>query len=237
MAIVYLHLRKDNRQPFYVGIGVKESRAFVKDRRSNHWQRVVNKYGLIVEVLCYNISYHNACDIEKHIIKFYGRKDNGTGILVNKTNGGEGSLGIIVSESTREKLRQKNLQRIYKPHSEEARLKNRLAHLGIKTVPCSAEKKLKLRISNLGTKRRPCTEEEKEVKRIKSTGKKLPESAKEKVREARSQSIHQIDSLQNFIKEWPSAKFAAKKLEVPYYTLRRRLNTNKLYLNSYWKIA
>ena len=39
------------------------------------------------------------------MIAIFGRKDLGTGILRNLTDGGEGASGTVVSESTREKCR------------------------------------------------------------------------------------------------------------------------------------
>ena len=44
------------------------------------------------------MTWDEACTKEIEFIKLYGRKDNNTGILVNLTDGGEGTLGVIVSE-------------------------------------------------------------------------------------------------------------------------------------------
>jgi hypothetical protein len=43
------------------------------------------------------------------LIDFWGRKDNGTGILRNLTDGGEGCSGAILSEETKKKI-SKSLQ-------------------------------------------------------------------------------------------------------------------------------
>jgi hypothetical protein len=47
-----------------------------------------------------------ALAIERDLIKYFGRKNNGTGILRNLTDGGDGgAAGAIISEKTRQKLR------------------------------------------------------------------------------------------------------------------------------------
>jgi hypothetical protein len=90
MAIVYIHKRKDTGQIFYVGIGKKESRAYTNWGRNNYWKDLVGKIEYSIEIIKNNISWEEACQIEKELIKSIGRKDMDLGPLVNKTNGGEG---------------------------------------------------------------------------------------------------------------------------------------------------
>lgn len=105
MAIVYRHIRLDSKQPFYIGIGKDLKRAYTKYSRSHRWNFIVNKYGYEVEILFYDLSWDDSIEKEKEFIKLYGRLDNNTGILVNMTDGGDGSLGIIQSEESKEKKR------------------------------------------------------------------------------------------------------------------------------------
>jgi hypothetical protein len=80
--------------PVYVGKGIN-GRAY------SHLKRSHNKHldGYIknnpVEVLFYmeNLTEENAFRIEQDLIKYYGRKDLGTGCLFNHTDGGEGVFG------------------------------------------------------------------------------------------------------------------------------------------------
>ena len=129
MAIVYEHLRNDTNEVFYVGIGVDEGRAYVKDGRNPHWKNIVNKVGYTVNIIYKDIEHEEAKNIEILLIEKYGRKDLGTGNLVNLTDGGEGSLGVIVSEETRQKLSEaqkgENNGFFGKKHSEETRQKYR----------------------------------------------------------------------------------------------------------------
>jgi len=90
MAIVYQHKRNDTNEIFYIGIGRDYYRAGRKASRNKHWHNIVNKCGFTKEILLNNISWEEAIEEEKRLIKKYGRKDLGTGCLVNMTKGGEG---------------------------------------------------------------------------------------------------------------------------------------------------
>ena len=108
MAIVYRHRRLDNHEVFYVGIGKTEKRAYNKWDRNTYWKNIASKYGCDVEILAKGLSWEDACELECFLIEEYGRKDLGTGQLVNMTDGGDGVKG----------------------HSPEAIKKIRAAHIG-----------------------------------------------------------------------------------------------------------
>jgi group I intron endonuclease len=129
MAIVYEHLRNDTNEVFYVGIGKTEKRAFDKNRRTQYWKRIVEKVGYSVNIIHKDIDYEEAKNIEILLIEKYGRKDLGIGNLVNMTDGGEGCLGVIVSEETRQKLAKLAIGRTF---SEETRQKMSKERIGEK---------------------------------------------------------------------------------------------------------
>ena len=110
MAYLYRHIRKDLNQPFYIGIGSDENynRAFDKYKRNSIWKRIVSKTEYEVEIMLDELSWEEVCKKEIEFIRLYGRKDNGTGILSNMTDGGEGSLNIIMTEEVKNKIRIKN---------------------------------------------------------------------------------------------------------------------------------
>lgn len=97
---VYVHYRLDNNSPFYVGKG-RGNRAYKTHGRSEYWRRVSNKYGFLPEIIFDNLSEEEAFQVEKDCI--LELRDFGYG-LVNMTNGGEGTSGLVLSNETREKI-------------------------------------------------------------------------------------------------------------------------------------
>lgn len=103
MAIVYTHSKKSG-EIFYIGIGLKNSRAYSKANRNKHWHNTVNKHGLEVNIVNYDIEWSEACKIEKMLILKYGRNDLKNGKLVNLTDGGEGVIGYNYTDEVRNKM-------------------------------------------------------------------------------------------------------------------------------------
>ena len=105
MAIVYQHIRLDTNEVFYIGIGKTEKRAYNKtNHRNNYWKNIINKTEYNVEILFNDLTWKEACQIEQYLIKYYGRKNLKTGMLVNMTDGGDGCIGQVVSLETRKKM-------------------------------------------------------------------------------------------------------------------------------------
>jgi len=104
MAYVYKHVRPDNNQVFYIGIGSDEQRIDSNKSRNKFWINIVKKHGIKREIIEDNLSWSDAMIREQYWIKFYGRKNNNTGILCNMTDGGEGSYGRVLSEESKKKI-------------------------------------------------------------------------------------------------------------------------------------
>lgn len=90
MAYIYKHIRKDTNEIFYIGIGKTKNREYSYRDRNKYWHNIVKKAGFIFETIEDNLSWEDACEKEKKLIKEYGRYDLGLGPLVNMTDGGEG---------------------------------------------------------------------------------------------------------------------------------------------------
>jgi len=101
---VYMHVKKTNKEAFYIGIGGTKRPYYKGKGRSKLWRNVANKHGYEVFILAENLYWSDACKIEIDLIKYFGRRDLGTGHLVNLTDGGEGTKGAIKSAETRAKI-------------------------------------------------------------------------------------------------------------------------------------
>lgn len=99
---VYAYLRNSDGTPYYIGKGTGR-RCY-----ESHCVSIPPDRSNIV-FLHENISERKALTLENQLIGEYGRKDIGTGILHNRTDGGDGGpSGRIVTEESRLKSSMSN---------------------------------------------------------------------------------------------------------------------------------
>lgn len=173
MPYVYRHIRLDNNTVFYIGIGNdnRYNRANEKKNRGPHWKNIVKKTDYEVEILFEHEDYNFIKEKEVEFISLYGRNDLGLGTLCNKTNGGDGCLGLVHTDEAKLKMSIPNKGKIIseeqkkkvsefhkgKVLSEETKLKISLAHKGKKQIPHTEEHKQKIREKTLRGQDNPCT--------------------------------------------------------------------------------
>ena len=165
---MYAYLREDGT-PYYIGKG-KEHRAF---KTHGHINRPTCKSRIVF--LQENMTEDAAFALEIEMITFHGRKDIGTGILRNLTNGGEGPSGRMISEETRAKLRRRII-------SEERRLATSALFAG---KPLSKEHRKKIGDGNRGKTCKPFSEEHRaKLKSARAARQPITEETRMKMRAA-----------------------------------------------------
>lgn len=94
----YAYLRED-RTPYYIGKG-SGNRVYKKKKGEVYPPKDKSR----IIFLKLNLTEEEAFKHEKYMIAIFGRKNLGTGILHNKTDGGEGQSGLIHSEKSKKKM-------------------------------------------------------------------------------------------------------------------------------------
>jgi hypothetical protein len=111
MALVYRHIRLDKNVPFYIGISNGNKRRPFAKKRNPIWTYITSKTNYRVEIILDDLTWEEALEKEKEFIALYGRRDLGKGTLANMTDGGDGAIGIIQTEESKEKRRLKSIGR------------------------------------------------------------------------------------------------------------------------------
>ena len=150
---VYAYIRsKDSTHgksgtPYYIGKGTKK-RAYEKRRKKP-------KDPFYIVIIECNLTELGAFALERRMIRWYGRIDNGTGILRNLTDGGEGTSGRIRPEHERNQISERQRGKNNPNYGNGDVQRGELNHMFGKTgeshhrfgIPHTEEAKEKIRIA------------------------------------------------------------------------------------------
>jgi hypothetical protein len=153
---VYAYLREE-LSPYYIGKG--EGRRIDKPHRialPPEDRRVIIKEGM---------TESEAFALEKLLILMFGRKDLGTGILRNLTDGGEGQSGLVHTDETKDKI-SVSATKMWKREELKEAARNRMIGnqitLGRKATPEEVEANRKRGLENNAFKGKHHTDETKD---------------------------------------------------------------------------
>ena len=180
----YAYLRED-KTPYYIGKG-KGNRLY--KRGSRVFAPPKDKSRIIY--LKQNLTEGEAFKHEIYMIAVLGRIDLGTGILHNRTDGGDGVSGYIPSEETRKKIsvatKGKNHPMYGKTLSDETKRKISEKTRGKKIKPFTEEHRRKLSVAskNLSEETRKKLSDANRGESNPNYGKTASEETKRKMSEA-----------------------------------------------------
>lgn len=174
MSNVYVYLLLDPRkpgqypineffsllyEPFYVGISSNKNRFkghIGEAISSKNTSRKVNKIRKLFSLnllpleikIFFELTKEQAVDFEKYFIKCIGRLDLKNGVLTNGTCGGDGSIGMVVTEEVKRKISKSLKGKKKGPQSDEHKRKNSEGHKGIKIHTEEFKTKMKTKMKH-----------------------------------------------------------------------------------------
>jgi hypothetical protein len=213
---VYAYLRKDGT-PYYIGMG-KGSRAYACHRRTNGTDMLPKSKDRIV-ILLSELSKAKAISIEKYMVAYYGRKDLGTGILRNMTDGGEGSVNSKFSKESIQKMIGRTPWNKGKTKETDSRVAKYSRSL---SKPKSAEHKKALSAAKIGVSTGPRSEETKRKIADSNRGKKLSDETRRLLSEKRCKKVLTPEGIFN------SVLNAAKHYQVHSTTILNKIKNGNM---------
>lgn len=213
----YVYKREDGT-PYYIGKG-KKFRYLIKNK--NEVKPPKDKSRIFFA--CEGVSETEAFEMEVALISLLGRKDLGTGILMNRTNGGDGASGYRHTEEEKENNRIRSTGRL---HTQETKDKLSLFRTG-SSLPQETKDKMKMTRSlhPLRTNQPPHSQETKELNRSLKLGKPTGPKSEEDKNKQRKPRITDSQRLEIY-QRWLSGELQ-KDLGIEF----------NMSSNSIWKIC
>jgi hypothetical protein len=199
--IVYIHIRPDNNEPFYVGEG-RPQRRFNRNGRNQYWHNIVNKNNgnFISEIVYSNLTKEQSLLKERELeVELLNKGYHLTNLAECGTYG-----GMVGKKHTLESI----IKMKHPKHTEESKEKIRQSRLGKKDSIETFNKKSK------ASKGRIFSEESKSKKSQSLKDRKITWNLKgiKKDLSKKNKVIIQYDLENNFIQQWDSIKEASENI-------------------------